>query len=76
MKKLLQFILENGLGIKDYQIKEEVADAVHSYQLIVPTEIVGLIIGKKGRTVKMIRNILKVRAILDKIRFSLIVSSD
>jgi len=75
MKKLLEYIIEKGLGIKDYEIKEGKEESVVNYELVVPSESIGLVIGKKGRTIKIIRNILKVRAILDKVRFNLTVSS-
>ena len=66
MKELLEFILENILKDKDFSI-ETTEDADKTTFIIkVPETKAGLVIGKGGRTIKAIRNLLKVKATLEK----------
>jgi predicted RNA-binding protein YlqC (UPF0109 family) len=75
MEKLLKFLLKETLSITDFKIQLSEDNSIKTYELIVPAESMGLVIGKKGRTIKMLRNLLKVRAILDKEKFNLMVTS-
>ncbi|HJX46162.1 MAG TPA: KH domain-containing protein [Patescibacteria group bacterium] len=75
MKKLLKYLVEEIIGITDFTIKENEENSFKTYELLVPSEYVGLIIGKNGKTIKTLRNLMKVRAILDKVRFNLVVTS-
>jgi predicted RNA-binding protein YlqC (UPF0109 family) len=65
MKDLLNYIIATITG-KDLEIKEETNDNFTNLTVKVPKEFMGLLIGKEGRVVKSIRNILKVRATLEK----------
>ena len=75
MKTLLKYLVEEITGITDFTIKESEENSFKTYELLVPSEYVGLIIGKNGKTIKTLRNLMKVRAILDKVRFNLVVTS-
>ena len=75
MKTLLKYLVEEIIGITDFTIKENEENSFKTYELLVPTEYIGLIIGKNGKTIKTLRNLMKVRAILDKVRFNLVVTS-
>ena len=66
MKKLLKFLVEKITGNKDFEIQESEEEGRVDYMILAPEEIVGMIIGKGGKTIKTIRNLLKVRATLDK----------
>lgn len=75
MEDLLNFLVKNITGIKDYKIESNKLDGGGvEYTILTPQEYVGLIIGKRGKTIKTIRNILKVRATLDKEKVNLSVS--
>lgn len=66
MKDLLTFILKAITASPHYKV-EETIEGDHSTLVIdAPAEIIGLIIGKNGKTIKSIRNLLKVRATLEK----------
>ena len=71
MKDLLDYILKGVLGKNKYEIKEISEDGRTLYQLKVDPEDMGMVIGKGGRIIKSIRNLLKVRATLDKTAVSL-----
>ena len=66
MKKLLEFIIEGILGKKDYKITENTEGDFVNLAIKIPKEDTGLIIGKEGKTIKAIRNILKIRATLER----------
>mgnify|MGYP001612763304 FL=1 len=66
MKKLLKFLVEKITGNKDFEIQESEEEGRVDYMILAPEEIVGMIIGKGGKTIKTIRNLLKVRATLEK----------
>lgn len=66
MKDLLNYILKQILPTQDYTIVENI-DGEHSNFIIqAPKELMGMIIGKEGHTIKALRNLLKVRATLEK----------
>ena len=66
MKELLTFLVEKITGNKAFEIQETDEEGRVDYLVSAPEEIVGMIIGKGGKTIKTIRNLLKVRATLEK----------
>ena len=75
MEKLLDFLITNITGIKDYKIESSQSESGGvQYIIKTPQEYIGLIIGKGGRTIKVIRSLLKVKATLDKEKVNLTVS--
>jgi len=66
MKELLEYLLENLLGKGNYELAEDREGDRVSYTVKTAPENMGLLIGKEGRMIKSIRNILKVRATLEK----------
>lgn len=71
MKKLLEFLLAGILGEKKFTVAEtDDGDFSHLTIKTLP-ENLGLIIGKKGNTIKTLRNILRIKATLEKKVFSL-----
>ncbi len=71
MKDLLKFLLQGILGDVDskkesFEIIESEEGGRVSYTIKSAPENMGLIIGKGGRMIKSLRNILKVRATLEK----------
>ncbi len=73
MQDLLNFMLKGLLGDAKYDIvetNEEPLEGMESgrvlYTVKTDPENIGLIIGKGGKMIKALRNILKVRATLEK----------
>lgn len=67
MSKLLDFILKEIAGKDKFEIKETKDQDLVQLEILAKPEVLGLIIGKGGKTIRAIRNILKVRATLDKV---------
>ncbi len=66
MQDLLDYIIEGILKTRDFEITEAVEGNSITYKIKLPEDKAGLVIGKGGRTIKAIRNLLKVRATLEK----------
>jgi predicted RNA-binding protein YlqC (UPF0109 family) len=65
MKELLDFLVKNITGIEDYSIEEVTDNSFTKFVVKTNPDEAGLIIGKGGKTVKTLRNLLKVRATLE-----------
>jgi uncharacterized protein len=66
MNDLLEFMLKAILGKAKFSIQETTEGERTIYSIKTKPENVGLIIGKGGRVIKALRNLLKVRATLEK----------
>lgn len=66
MEKLLQFLLKEITKSNKFEIEEIESGGVQEFKVKVPKESMGIVIGKGGNTIKAIRNLLKVRATLEK----------
>jgi predicted RNA-binding protein YlqC (UPF0109 family) len=66
MKDLLEYLVENITGNKDFEISEKQDDNRSDYEINIDPSFFGLIIGKGGRTIRAIRNLAKVRATIEK----------
>lgn len=66
MKELLEFLLKGILGKEKFDVIENEEEGRITYSIKAPQENVGMIIGKGGKMIKTLRNILKVRATLEK----------
>lgn len=71
MKQLLEFLLKGLLGEEKYEVGEVSEDGRTLYTIKSAPENMGLIIGKGGHMIKSLRNVLKVRATLEKTAVSL-----
>lgn len=71
MKDLLEFLLKGLLGEEKFEIVEVNDSGRISYTIKTAPENIGLIIGKGGHMIKSIRNVLKVRATLEKVAVSI-----
>lgn len=81
MRELLEFLLKNLLPDTKYEIVEETEENMPEgeagrvlYTIKTDQENIGMIIGKGGKMIKALRNILKVRATLEKKAVSLEVA--
>ena len=66
MKELLDYILKGILGESQFNVTEEVDGDFVRLLIKVEPDQMGIVIGKGGSCIKAIRNILKVRATLEK----------
>ena len=75
MKELLDFIIRNILG-KDskFEIIEEDDGSIVKLTVKTAEEDGGLVIGKGGKVIKAIRNILRIKATLEKKKIILLVN--
>jgi len=71
MKELLDYLLKGLLGKEKFEITEVEDEGRAVYTIKTDPENIGLIIGKGGHMIKTLRNILKVRATLEKKAVSL-----
>lgn len=75
MKKLTEFIVSNILGKKsDFEVQEVEDGNIVTLTIKTKDEDGGLIIGKAGKTIKAIRNILRIKATLEKKKVYLLVN--
>lgn len=69
MKKALEYIVSQIVDQKDtVEIKEEREDTMVHYTIAVAKEDMGKIIGKSGKVIRAIRNVLKIPAIKQGVR--------
>jgi predicted RNA-binding protein YlqC (UPF0109 family) len=75
MRDLLDYILRNILG-KDskYEIEEVNEDSIVKLIIKTADDEGGMIIGKGGKVIKAIRNILRIKATLEKKKIILLVN--
>lgn len=66
MRNLLDYILKGILGDEKFDIVEDDKDGKTTFKIKSEPKNIGLIIGRNGRMIKNIRNILKTRATLEK----------
>lgn len=66
MRELLEFLVKGITGSDDFAIEENQDEDRSDFSIQVDPDIFGMVIGKNGKTIRAIRNLLKVRAILEK----------
>jgi predicted RNA-binding protein YlqC (UPF0109 family) len=71
MEELLKYIIKNITGIENFEVIKAENEGVTMFTIKVPEEYVGLVIGREGKCIKAIRNLLKVRATLENVRADL-----
>jgi hypothetical protein len=64
MKQALSFIISNLLeNSENVEIKEQDEDGITNFIVVVPQAEMGRIIGKEGKVIRAIRNVVKIPAI-------------
>ncbi|MBU0572253.1 KH domain-containing protein [Patescibacteria group bacterium] len=66
MRDLLDFLIGGIVGNKDFEIEESQEADRSDFEVKIDPSFFGLVIGKGGKTIKAIRNLLKVRATIEK----------
>lgn len=74
MKELISLLVKNIIGSEDFEIEEAVDGGVTNFIIHTKAEFMGLVIGKGGKTIRTIRNLVKVRATLEKISVNVSVA--
>lgn len=65
MEQLLEFVTREITGNKEIKVEEQDSGDLKIYTIRAPKEVMGLLIGKQGRTVRAIRALARARAIVD-----------
>lgn len=65
MQDLVEYLVKNITGSNAIQVVPEESEGFTNYKIIAPKEFMGILVGKEGRTIRAIRNILKVKATLE-----------
>lgn len=65
MLKLLKFITRNLTGNDKIEVIETQENDVKVYNIHAPKEVMGLLIGKEGKTIRAVRALARARAIID-----------
>lgn len=66
MKQLLEFLIKGVLGSEKFEVNESEDNGRTIFTVTTDPSNLGLLIGKGGKVVKALRNLLKVRATLEK----------
>lgn len=63
MKKLLEHIVDSIFDNKDITVSEEENEGITTFTITAPQEEIGKIIGKKGKIINAIKQVIKIQAI-------------
>ena len=63
MQKLLEYITREITGNDKIEVGMETLDSVNVYTITAPKDVMGILIGKSGRTIRAIRALARARAI-------------
>lgn len=67
MIDLIKYIITNITGKEDIEVIENELDGGRfEYVVKLPKDLMGIVIGKGGNTIKSIRNLIKVKATIEK----------
>ncbi len=73
MEDLLSHII-SGITGKPADVRQESQDGFTVFQVNIPKDQVGIIIGRGGKTINAIKNVLKIRAIKEGTRVDIQVN--
>lgn len=71
MIELLEYITQTLTGNKDIKVEKDTSGDLVIYTIKAPKEVMGLLIGKGGRTINAIRTLARARAITDSEKIAL-----
>lgn len=74
MKDLVEYLIKGILGKEKFEAEESDDNGRTLYTIKTDPKNIGLLIGKGGKTIKAIRNIVKIRATLEKTAVSVNIS--
>lgn len=70
MKQALEYML-NAIVEGEYSVQEDDKDGFIVYSISAPEDQIGRIIGKNGKTINALKNILKIKAVKDNVKVDL-----
>ena len=73
MRDLLSYILEQITGEK-IEVEEDDSEGFTNFVIKVPQDKMGQVIGRGGKTINSIKNILKIKAIKEGVRIDIQVT--
>jgi predicted RNA-binding protein YlqC (UPF0109 family) len=73
MKELLSHMVSGILG-EEVVVREESENGFYTFFVEVPKDKVGMVIGKGGKTINALKNILKIIAIKENVRVDIQVN--
>jgi len=65
MKDLLNFLLKEITGSSDFSVEQVDEEDKINFNVVANPEIIGLIIGKGGKTIKAIQTLIRIRGRLE-----------
>ncbi len=65
MKELIKFLIEKITGSTEFEIEETTDEYGPVFMVKARKDIIGLIIGKGGNTIKNIRKIASIKAVIE-----------
>lgn len=65
MLKLLEYLTRSITGDNEINVTVSESEGVNTYTVHAPKEVMGLLIGKEGKTIRAIRALARARAIVD-----------
>lgn len=77
MKDTLFFIVSSMVSdSKKVVVKEEESDGIVNFTITVAKEDIGRVIGKEGKIIKAIRNVMKIPALKENKRINITLTED
>ncbi|MGD8744342.1 MAG: KH domain-containing protein [Candidatus Woesebacteria bacterium] len=65
MEDLIKYIVEKITGTKDFSVEKQTDDERETYEISIAPDLIGMVIGKRGKTIRAIRKIVKIKAVLE-----------
>jgi len=65
MEGLIKYIIKGLTGSEGITLETKEDGGIFNFEIKVPSDYMGLVIGKEGKTIKAIRALVKVRAALE-----------
>lgn len=75
MQELLKYILDSIIE-GDYSITEDEKDGFIVYNIHAPSDQIGRVIGKNGKTINAIKTLLKVRAVKENVKIDIQIAEE
>ncbi len=70
MKQTLEYIVSSILNVENVQIDETESEGITNFTIHVDKDNMGKIIGKEGKVIRAIRNVMKIPAIKENKRIN------
>lgn len=67
MIDLLEYIARGITENNQVSVRESTSEGIHIYTIHAPKEVMGILIGKEGRTIRAIRLLARARAIKEQV---------